>query len=115
MTDTTYAGPEQMQWLKQQLERSNAIFKIIVHGGTIRRAGSQSWFERSKLERRELLDWIASQNIVRYYICIVLATCLSLSLLVLSLFSTCRIDWSSVSWWRYSQKLVEYTSKVSVE
>lgn len=68
MTDTTYAGPEQMQWLKQQLERSNAVFKIIVHGGTIRRAGSQSWFERSKLERRELLDWIASQNIVRYYI-----------------------------------------------
>jgi phosphodiesterase/alkaline phosphatase D-like protein len=67
MTDTTYAGPEQMQWLKQQLERfSNAVFKIIVHGGTIRRAGSQSWFERSKLERRELLDWIASQNIVRW-------------------------------------------------
>lgn len=63
--DDVYAGDEQMQWLKQQLELSTAVFKILVHGGTIRRAGRESWFERSKREGRELLDFIAAKNIVR--------------------------------------------------
>jgi len=68
MSDTVYAGEGQMQWLKEQLQTSNAVFKIIVHGGTIRRAGAESWFERSMSERRELLGFIAENNIVRVLI-----------------------------------------------
>lgn len=68
MADEVYAGEVQLQWLKQELNVSTAVFKIIVHGGTIRRAGRESWFERSKRERRDLLDFIAHQNIVRYVV-----------------------------------------------
>jgi len=65
MGGTIYAGEEQMLWLKGQLQASRAVFKIVVHGGTIRRAGKESWFERSMRERRELMDFIAEKNIVR--------------------------------------------------
>jgi len=65
MGETVYAGEEQMHWLKEQLQSSYAVFKIVVHGGTIRRAGKESRFERSKHECRELMDFIAEKNIVR--------------------------------------------------
>jgi phosphodiesterase/alkaline phosphatase D-like protein len=63
MKDDVYAGEMQMQWLKDQLKVSDAVFKIIVHGGTIVRAGDESWFTHSKLEQRELLDFLAENEI----------------------------------------------------
>lgn len=61
-----YAGSKQMAWLTAALEESHnngVVFKIIVHGGTIRRAGSESWFESSDPERRTLLDFIENKGI----------------------------------------------------
>jgi hypothetical protein len=63
MSDDVYAGEMQMQLLKAELKASDAVFKIIVHGGTIVRAGDESWFTRSKDERRELLDFLAENEI----------------------------------------------------
>ena len=58
-----YLGSEQMNWLKEELGKSTAVFKIIVHGGTIRRAGKESWFETSPKEEKELLKYIQDNKI----------------------------------------------------
>jgi len=60
--DGSYIGTQQMAWLTDGLRKSQAAFKIIVHGGTIRRAGPESWFERSS-ERGELLGFIRANAI----------------------------------------------------
>lgn len=60
--DGSYIGAQQMAWLTEGLRKSQATFKIIVHGGTIRRAGPESWFERSN-ERNELLGFIRANGI----------------------------------------------------
>ena len=58
-----YLGSNQMNWLKNELEKSTAVFKIIVHGGTIRKAGDESWFEYSSSEKNELLNFIKDKHI----------------------------------------------------
>jgi alkaline phosphatase D len=60
---TTYLGAEQMDWLLTELRASTAVFKIVAHGGTIRRAGPESWFERSAAERTALLNAIRDEGI----------------------------------------------------
>jgi len=58
-----YLGSAQMNWLKEELGKSTAVFKIIVHGGTIRRAGKESWFETSPKEEKELLKYIQDNKL----------------------------------------------------
>lgn len=57
-----YVGQAQLDWLKAGLASSSAVFKIIVHGGTIRRAGDESWFTRDA-ERQQLLGFIKDNAI----------------------------------------------------
>ncbi|MEX0981513.1 MAG: alkaline phosphatase D family protein [Bacteroidales bacterium] len=58
-----YLGSEQMNWLKNELENSTAVFKIILHGGTIRKSGNESWFEYSPNEKTELFEFIKEKQI----------------------------------------------------
>lgn len=104
MDESTYAGPEQMAWLEQVLQTSTKTWKIIVHGGTIRRNGAESWFERSKPERRQLLDFIASKNIVSAVTSyrVTLYACRHLILTESHTFIPLMLDWSDFSWRRHS-------------
>jgi len=61
----TMLGAGQLNWLKQAVKGSTAVFKVIVNGGTllVDRHGSGEYWAAFGQERDEFLAWLAENNI----------------------------------------------------
>ncbi len=66
LSDSTkaYFGEEQMQWLKDGLVSSNAVFKIVVNGNQITNVGNtHESFPMYKKEFHELMDFLTEEKV----------------------------------------------------
>lgn len=65
--DKDYWGPEQLQWLKEKLLTSKAVFKIIVNGNQVLNpnapGNTMETLEIYPKEKKELMEWLSNQNI----------------------------------------------------